>query len=103
VTPEARDHGVLVVMNGQIHGAREVSKGHTVQLEAFHSAAAGPLGQVLGDRVLLERGPVRRHTLHCEFRIADLEHLPWVEILYSCVRGGWPGVRRHRCRPDLLF
>jgi L-asparaginase len=84
--PAARDHGVLVVMNGQIHGAREVSKGHTLQVQAFHSPEAGPLGQVLGDQVQLDRRPARRHTLRSEFTPADLERLPWVEILYGYVQ-----------------
>ena len=84
--PEARDHGVLVVMNGQIHGAREVSKGHTLQVQAFHSPDGGSLGQVLGDAVQLERCPSRRHSLRSEFTPADLDQLPWVEILYSCVQ-----------------
>jgi L-asparaginase len=84
--PEAGGHGVLVVMNGQIHGARDVTKGHTLQLEAFRSPEGGPLGQVVGEQVRLERRPARRHTTASEFEPADLERLPWVEILYGAVQ-----------------
>lgn len=85
-SPEARGHGVLVVMNGQIHGAREVTKGNTLQVEAFCSPGAGPLGLVVGEQLLLERRPSRRHTVSSEFELADLERLAWVEILYGAVQ-----------------
>lgn len=39
-SPAARDKGVLVVMNGTPHGARDVIKARTHGLDAFESAAA---------------------------------------------------------------
>ncbi len=39
-SPAARDKGVLVVMNGTPHGARDVVKARTHGLDAFESAAA---------------------------------------------------------------
>lgn len=40
-----RDSGVVVVMNGEIHGAREVHQTHTLAPSAFTSPNAGPLGR----------------------------------------------------------
>lgn len=48
--PGAR--GVVMVANGEIHGAREVQKVHPYRVNAFASSGAGPLGWV-------EEGAVR--------------------------------------------
>lgn len=50
----SRGLGVLVVMNGEIHAAREVEKRSSIKIEAFKSAN-GPLGSVLKDRVVYHR------------------------------------------------
>ena len=46
LSPEARGHGVLVVMDGQIHGAQRVTKLATQGVGAFASPGSGPLGWV---------------------------------------------------------
>jgi L-asparaginase len=43
---QARDLGVLVVLNDEIHAARFVQKSHTALPSAFTSPSAGPLGFV---------------------------------------------------------
>ncbi|MFP3754314.1 asparaginase [Cupriavidus sp. SIMBA_020] len=45
-SPEARGQGVLVVLNQEIHAARDVAKGHTSAVDAFTSPAGGPIGFV---------------------------------------------------------
>lgn len=47
----ARNLGVLVVLNDEIHAARFVRKANTSKPSAFVSALAGPLGFVVEDRV----------------------------------------------------
>jgi L-asparaginase len=59
--PEARGYGVLVVMNDEIHAARDVTKIHTTALNAFASPPWGPIGHVDRDRVILARRPPREH------------------------------------------
>lgn len=54
-TPRARDYGVLVVMAGEIHAAREVTKAHTQSVTAFRSLEFGPVGSVEEGRVLFHR------------------------------------------------
>jgi L-asparaginase len=49
----ARDAGVLVTLNGEIHAARWVVKGHTTRPSAFISPTTGPIGWVTEDRVRL--------------------------------------------------
>ncbi|WP_018133407.1 asparaginase [Effusibacillus pohliae] len=46
VSEESRDKGVLVVLNGEIHGARFVQKMHTSHVETFQSPQLGSFGVV---------------------------------------------------------
>ncbi|MGI8477176.1 MAG: asparaginase, partial [Thermomicrobiales bacterium] len=55
IAPEARDLGVLVVLNDEIHAAREVTKTSTYRLQTFRSPDFGLLGHVDGDRVAFYR------------------------------------------------
>jgi len=61
--PELRGAGVSVVLDGTINPADAVSKTHASALDSFQCLDTGPLGRVVGDRVVLERerGP-RRHV-----------------------------------------
>lgn len=63
VSPGALGQGVLAVMNGQAHAARDVSKTHTSAVESFQSGAFGCLGAVEGGRVLFSRHPARRQSI----------------------------------------
>lgn len=47
---EARGRGPLLLLNGQIHGARDVRKDATEALDAFASPNDGPVGRVVGGR-----------------------------------------------------
>ncbi len=86
--PLAAGQGVLVLMDGLIHSARDVAKTHATALHAFASPW-GPLGAVVGLQPRWYRAPCRPHTLASEFDIADLAHLaalPRVALL-ACHAG----------------
>jgi L-asparaginase len=51
VARSADAHGVVVVMAGQVHAARDVRKLHTTRIDAFDSGQAGPLAAVDGGTV----------------------------------------------------
>jgi L-asparaginase len=55
----ARECGVLVVLNDEIHAARFVSKQDTSNLSAFSSPGFGPIGRIAEDRPLLVFRPLR--------------------------------------------
>jgi len=72
--PEAAGKGTLVVMNGQINAAREVTKTHTSALQTFQSLEFGALG-VVDQAVRFYRAPVRRQTIELarDARLARIE------------------------------
>lgn len=57
---DARDTGVMVVMNETILAASEVTKTHTESFDAFQNPDFGPLGVVDKGEVIIRRGPARR-------------------------------------------
>ena len=65
LSPEARGHGVLVVMDGQIHAAQRVTKLATQGVGAFASPGRGPLGWVddVGVHLPMASGPGRCPSL----------------------------------------
>jgi L-asparaginase len=81
---EARDLGVLTILNDEIQAAREVTKGSTHRLETFRAHDLGMLGYADPDgRIAIYRSPTRRHAPDTEFDVRNLDDLPRVDIAYS--------------------
>jgi L-asparaginase len=56
---DARDLGVLVVLNDEIHAARFVSKQHKALPSSFASPGFGPVGHVIEGRARIAMRPAR--------------------------------------------
>ena len=80
--PSAAGRGVLVVMNEEVHSARDVAKVHAMRLDAFASPH-GPLGLGVEGAPRWYRAVTRPHTLQSEFDIADIDALPLVGVVTS--------------------
>lgn len=80
LAPQARGMGVFVLLNEDIHCAREVVK-VSARPDGFKSRDVGPLGHADTDRITFYRAPVRRHTAASEFRIEQITELPRVDIV----------------------
>lgn len=80
---ESRGRGVLVVLNDEIHSAREVTKSDAQRLHTFQSRGYGLLGVVDADRVVYYRSPVKRHTARSEFDVHAIASLPRVDVLLT--------------------
>jgi L-asparaginase len=63
VSPASRGMGTLVVLNTEIHAAREVTKTNTLNVSTFLTPQWGALGSVEPDGVRYYRAPVRRQHL----------------------------------------
>ena len=81
--PQSFGKGVLVVLNDEIHSAREVTKTHTLNVAAFKSREFGLLGYVNNGVPEFYRTSTRRHTSNSEFDIGGLSELPRVKIIYG--------------------
>ncbi len=81
--PESRRRGVLVVLNDEIHAAREVTKTSTLRLHTFKSPDFGPLGHADADRIAYYRMPERRHAPDTPFDVQGRDSLPRVDIAMS--------------------
>ena len=80
---EAVGKGVLVVLNDQINGAREVTKTNTSNADTFRSWELGFLGYMQDNRPYFYRVSTRKHTVDTEFDVSKLESLPQVDIVYG--------------------
>jgi L-asparaginase len=71
--------GVVVVMNGEIHHAKYVSKTNTSSVASFQSPGFGPLGFVSGGNVILSNSVLRHEHVKPEQISAR------VDLLRCCV------------------
>ncbi len=91
--PEAWGKGVLLVLNEEIHSAREVIKTNQ-RPSGFTSRTQGILGSVESDQVTFYRAPTRRHTARSEFvGAAELDRLPRVDIVATYAGADGTAVR----------
>src|SRR5207245_2202908 len=82
-SPDARGKGVLVVLNDEIHAARDVIKTSTYRLQTFRSLDFGAIGHVDGDAVRFYRSPLRRRAPDTAVASMEKLALPRVDIVYS--------------------
>jgi L-asparaginase len=88
---DARGRGTLVVLNDEIHSARDVRKTDNNRVDTFVSAEWGALGIVDADRIVFRRLLATRHTTSSEVRLSpDIAALPVVPIIadYAGSDGG---------------
>lgn len=85
IDKKSRGKGVLVVMNGEIHGARDVTKTNTTNVATFKSPNSGKLGFVIYGTVNYYLEPLRKHTYKSKFSKGKitLSSLPRVDIIYG--------------------
>lgn len=78
--PDAVGKGVLVVLNQEIHAARDAIKAHTTSVQAFLSPGLGPIGFVQDTLVRFTRAPLRLPV--SPWPVPD-GMWPWVEVVSS--------------------
>jgi len=83
-SPKSKGHGVLLVMNDQIHGAHAVTKTNTTSVQTFMSPMQGLIGAVLYGQIEFYRTPHAIHTKDSEFSVKGVKKLPRVDIIYAC-------------------
>src|SRR4051794_13299635 len=81
--PNASGRGVLVVMNDWIHGAHSLTKTSTTAVQTFMSPLRGLVGIASYGKNDYYNTPTWKHTSESEFDVANVSHLPRVDILYA--------------------
>ncbi len=82
-SPGARGRGVLVVINDEIHSARNVVKTNTTNLETFDSPNRGAAGLVHSGSISWFERMDKRNTTDSEFNVKNVNTLPRVDIVYA--------------------
>jgi L-asparaginase len=84
--PQSRGRGVLVVLNDEIHAARDVTKMSTSRLQTFRSEDYGVLGVCDGDGIHFQRRTDRHAPQPVDLTtLPESVQAPRVDILYSYV------------------
>ncbi len=103
VDPKAKGRGVLLVINDEIHYAREATKTNTTQLDTFKSPNRGKAGMTNAGRVYWYDALATKHTSTSVLSVDGVSELPRVEIFYAyanvgrefvdqCVASGCKGI-----------
>ena len=88
VHPGAKGRGVLLVINDEIHYARELTKTNTTQLDTFKSPNRGKAGMTNAGRVYWYDALATKHTAASRFNVDSLKELPRVDIFYAYANAG---------------
>lgn len=88
INPQAKDRGVMVVMNDQIFSARDVTKQNSMRPDAFQSPNRGPEGFVAEGHVVFFGKPAGRYGLKSELAIENATGFPPVEVFYGYANMG---------------
>ena len=97
IAPEAKNKGVLVVMNNEIHAARDVIKTNTVALDTFKSPEFGPIGVVENNEVKIYRNTIGRQKINTdsiENKVALIKSVAGMEsdIIDFYIESGYKGL-----------
>ncbi len=93
----AREKGVLVVMNDEIHQAFNITKTSTSSVNTFQSPQYGPIGLVTKKAIHIQQQPVRRQYValeHITKRVALLKVYAGMEadLIESVMASGYDGL-----------
>jgi L-asparaginase len=83
--PQAKNRGVLLVMNDQIHSAQSLTKTSTTSVQTFMSPIKGVIGTTQYGKNDFSRYPDQKFGKKSEFSVDGVTQLPRVDIIYADV------------------
>ncbi|SCG82738.1 L-asparaginase, type II [Proteiniborus sp. DW1] len=97
ISEEAKNKGVLVVMNNEVNAASHVTKTNTLSLDTFKSPEFGPLGIVDNDKVIFYRDIVNHHHIETdsiESKVALIKCAAGMDsdLIDYCINAGYKGI-----------
>lgn len=81
--PEATNKGVLIVMNDEIYGSRDITKTNTTNIATFKAPNSGSLGTIVNGKPYFYMQSSKKHPLLSEFQQTAPTKLPRVDIIYA--------------------
>ncbi|MDD1723594.1 MAG: asparaginase [Methanospirillum sp.] len=78
---DAAGKGVLILLNGEINGARDTTKTNTEMVETFRSPDFGLFGYMDNEVPKFYRESLKLHTSGTDFDVSSLKSLPKVDIV----------------------
>ncbi len=82
-TSKSLGRGVLVVMNGRIFSARDVTKHNTTNLDTMIAPNSGQIGVIENGSVHYNSLIDKKHTYRSEFNIEQIDMLPKIDVVYD--------------------
>ncbi|MBM7561669.1 asparaginase [Fusibacter tunisiensis] len=70
---DAKNKGVLIVLNNEVNSAREATKSHTLSLDTFKSLEFGPLGIVDNDEVIFYRNITKHEHIDSDALVSEVD------------------------------
>jgi L-asparaginase len=97
ISEEAKDRGVLVCFNGELHCASEVTKTNTMSLNAFQTPNFGPIGIVDNNEVLFYRNSIKKLNIQVDKLNAKVDLIKCVsgmdsKLIDFCISQGDKGI-----------
>ncbi len=97
ISKEAKNKGVLVVMNNEVNAASHVTKTNTLSLDTFKSPEFGPLGIVDNDKVIFYRDIVSHHhietdDIECKVSLIKSAAGMGSDLIDYCIDNGYKGI-----------
>ncbi|MTI49236.1 MAG: asparaginase [Firmicutes bacterium] len=97
ISEQAKNKGVLVVMNNEVNAASEVTKTNTLSLDTFKSMYFGPLGIVDNDEVIFYRDITTHHhilTESLESKVALIKCGAGMgsDLINFCIKSDYKGI-----------
>jgi len=83
--PQAKNHGVMLVMNDWIHSAQSFIKVSTQAVQTFMSPMRGIMGTSNYGKNEFYRVPHKKFGNKSEFSVDGIKEMPRVDIVYGCV------------------
>jgi L-asparaginase len=97
ISDEAKNRGVLVCLNGELHCASEVTKANTMSLNAFKTPIFGPIGIVDNNEVLFYRNSTKKQSIEVEEITAEVDLIKCAagqdsRLINFCIAQGDKGI-----------
>lgn len=81
--PQAKNRGVMIVVNDQIHSAQTLVKTSTTAVQTFMSPLRGLLGISSYGKNEFYRYPHNKYGKNSEFNVDGIKSLPRVDVVYG--------------------